>query len=125
MTLFSTHFRLQSGANVTVQAWSYLHFAANYADYRALLAAFRERVGGTSGDEPQQLLLDRVVLASVPKLEDRELLGAADLPDLLVAIAELNTLPDIAGKALDLLQQLQQAELQALAPELSTTTSPS
>lgn len=122
MTPFSTSFQSQSRASITVQAWSYLHFAANYADYRTLLASFRERVGGAAGDEPQQLLLDRVILASVPRPEDRELLGAADLPDLLVTIAELNSLSDIAGKALDLLQQLQQAEIQALGPELMTTS---
>lgn len=113
---------LHSGATVTVCAWSYLNFSASLADYRNLLAAFRERIGAGTGELPQQLLLDRVIMAAVPAEADRGLIMAADLPLLLDAIFVLNRVEDITAKSLGLHMRLLQAEASALETPLNSTS---
>lgn len=118
---------LQSGVSVTVHAWPYLTFTASFLDFRHLLSAFRGAAGGEEAGLPQQLLLDRVLLSSVPGEADRQQVMAADLPELLEAIYDLNRLEDVAAKPLSLYTRLLQAEtgsLEALHQSTPETTSP-
>lgn len=103
---------LSSGVTVTVTAWPYASFAACLADYRALLKAHRERAAFTEGSTlPEQLLLDRFLLANVPSDADRAQVTAADYPELLEAVHVLNRVETVVAKPLGLHQRLLQAEI--------------
>ncbi|WP_278911626.1 hypothetical protein [Deinococcus wulumuqiensis] len=114
MQLYSQSIPLRSGATVTVQAWPYLSYSANYLDYRRLMATFRERAGGQLSEVDQQGLLNRVLIASVPSDTDRQSIEVVDLPVLMEAILELNDLEGVAKKLLGLHLRLLQAEVGAV-----------
>lgn len=125
MELLHRAVTLNSGVSIMVQAWPYQRFTANYLDFRALLAAIREHAGfQEDGELPQQALVDRVVLASVPEADDRARLTVADLPELLEAVFDLNRLMEMAAKPLSLYTRLLQAEMDHLEAH-PTSTSPS
>lgn len=109
MGLITTKLALdQNGPPITVQAWPYAQFSANYADFRRLLTLLSGYKDAEDG--AQQILLDRVILSSVPEEQDRQSLGVVDIPDLLEAIAELNHLAEVASAAQELLLRLLTAE---------------
>lgn len=113
MSLITTKLALgQNGPTITVQAWTYAQFSENYADFRRLLAVLS---GHHDEDGAQQMLLDRVLLSSVPQEQDRQALGVLDLPDLLETVAELNHLTEVTSKARELFLRLVAAEGQATA----------
>ncbi|MBZ9715491.1 hypothetical protein [Deinococcus multiflagellatus] len=115
MSYYSRPYTLTSGATITLEPWSYKTFGACYADLRAVLKAFRERASDSpSQEEDLQLLLDRVLLAAVPRAEDRDQVLGPDLADLLGAIFDLNRVDEVAAKPLSLYQRLLQAELSTL-----------
>lgn len=117
MDFLTSALTLQSGLSITLRAWPYLTFTANYLDFRNLLLAFREHAQfAADSDLPQQALINRVVAASVPEEKDRELMAAGDIGALLEAIFELNRLTDVAAKPLSLYQRLLQAEMSSLEP---------
>jgi len=126
MDLLTRPATLQNGVTITVQAWPYAAFAANYMDYRNLLLAFRERSGGQEGQQPQQRLLDRVILSCVPREEDRSQIAAADVGELLEVVHDLNQLDEVAAKPLGLYMRLLRAETDTLeaSPGATSTTSP-
>lgn len=123
MDLLTAPLTTQAGLSITVQAWPYLQFTANYLDFRALLTAYREHVEfGADSELPQQPLLDRVLERSVPDGKDRELIASADVPDLLETIFQLNRLESLASKPLRLYQRLLQAEASGLEPSTPPAT---
>lgn len=109
MDSISRALTLQSGASITLHAWPYRVFSANFLDFRHLLSAFRIMAGGEV-EAPQQMLLDRVLLSSLPDQTDRDAVQVADLPEVLDAIFDLNRLEDVAAKPLSLYLRLLQAE---------------
>lgn len=125
MELLHRAVTLNSGLSIMLQAWPYTRFTANYLDFRALLKALREHAGfQEDGELPQQALIDRVVLASVPEGKDREALQVADLPELLEEISELNRLMAMAVKPLSLYTRLLQAEMDSLEAPTPPSTLP-
>lgn len=103
---------LTSGVTITVTAWPYATFAACLADYRALLRAHREHAAFAEGGHlPEQVLLDRFLLANIHREPDRAQVTAADHPDLLEAVHVLNRVETVVAKPLGLYQRLLQAEM--------------
>lgn len=106
---------LQSGATITIRAWSLMHVEQHTADFFAFLRFFVQGIRGQDlGAQPRALgLLGRVALASLIDPQDAELLTAADLPVLAQAIFDLNRLGDVAGGLIGLLTRAQQAVAEA------------
>ena len=117
--MFEVPHTVQSGETISLRAWTYLEFSANYADYLNLLAALR---AGTEQAEPDPLLqslLNRVLTSSV-RANDLDLIAVADVPGILEAIFALNRVEEMAAKPLGLYSRV----VQAMDSARSTTTSP-
>ena len=121
--MFEAPHTLQSGETITLRAWPYTEFSANYADYLNLLALLRAGFGAAEPDPSQQSLLNRVLLASI-RANDVDLLSVADLPGLLEGIFELNRIEEIAAKTHGLHARVVQAVENAHRETLERTTSP-
>lgn len=114
---------LTSGVTITVTAWPYASFAACLADYRALLKAHREHAAFAEGsDLPEQVLLDRFLLANIHSGKDRAQVTAADYPELLEAVHALNRVETVVAKPLGLYQRLLQAEMTSLETPTAATS---
>jgi hypothetical protein len=99
--MFEAPHTVQSGETISLRAWSYLEFSANYADYLNLLAALRSGAGQAEPEPLQQSLLERVMAASV-RANDLDLIAVADVPGILEAVFDLNRIEEMAAKPLGL-----------------------
>jgi uncharacterized membrane protein len=99
--MFEAPHTVQSGETITLRAWTYLEFSANYADYMNLLAALRAGASQAEPDHLQQSLLERVMAASV-RANDLDLIAVADVPGILETIFDLNRVEEMAAKPLGL-----------------------
>ena len=117
--MFEVPHTVQSGETISLRAWTYLEFSANYADYLNLLAALRAGTGQAEPDPLLQSLLNRVLTASV-RANDLDLIAVADVPGILEAIFTLNRVEEMAAKPLGLYSRV----VQAMDSARSTTTSP-
>lgn len=122
--MFEKPYTLQSGETVSVRAWPYLEFSANYSDFLSLLAALKAGLNQAEPEPLMQSLLNRVLLASI-RQNDLDLIAVADVPGLLEAIFELNNVEQMAAKPLGLHSRVVQAVVNAQTPDAAPTTTSS
>lgn len=98
-------FTTAAGATITLEAWGRKRLIARILDFRNFYAHFaaylRAQEAGHPPDENIEnlieLLADRVIGSAVPDENERALIEAADMPDLLDALDELNRIRDLLG----------------------------
>ena len=117
--MFEVPHTIQSGETISLRAWTYLEFSANYTDYLNLLAALRMGMEQVEPDPLLQSLLNRVLTSSV-RANGLDLVAVADVPGILEAIFTLNRVEEMAAKPLGLHSRV----VQAMDSARSTTTSP-